>query len=109
MKKADPRLFPYFDDAHEVFPSMKRENRDRMIELADLVNDGLEEMVRRMAEEVGNTSIVYSRAFSEVPIDSATYLSPEDGWHPSPSGHSMLAEAAYRDLVEVLRQLINPN
>jgi lysophospholipase L1-like esterase len=97
LRSADASLFPYLEAGSKIFISMRPENRAGMIELATKINERLEIMCGRLAEQLQGTSVrlIFSDAMARASMDGANDLSPIDAWHPSLSGHCKLAESAF--------------
>ena len=101
QRKENPRLYPSFEVVYERFESMKPEYRANMVRLALMMNEELRAMVDEFNRELGGDSQVrleYSDALATLAIDDVTLIHPMDAWHPSPKGHSVLAEAAFSAL-----------
>jgi lysophospholipase L1-like esterase len=96
-KEKDPRLFPYLQSCYRYFESMRPEYRTGMIELSKAVNQSLADLCQRLAGELAETNVrlVHSDALAKANLSEAEFLSPVDAWHPSPIGHTVLAESAY--------------
>jgi lysophospholipase L1-like esterase len=77
---------------------MKPEYRANMVKLALMINEELRAMVGEFNRKLGGDSQVrleYSDALATVDISNPELIHPTDAWHPSPKGHSVLAEAAF--------------
>jgi len=97
MRRQDQRLFPYLETCYRYFESMRPDYRAGMIELSRQFNQSLADLCKRLAAELTETNVrlVYSDALAIAKLGEAESLSPVDAWHPSASGHSILAESAY--------------
>jgi hypothetical protein len=71
MRSVDSSLFPHLESAYRYFVSMRPEYRAGMIELAELFNEKLEIMCKRLGEQLSgtNTRLVYSNAMSVTRMD----------------------------------------
>jgi hypothetical protein len=64
-----------------------------------MVNEELRAMVEDLNCELPeNVQLRYSHALATADLGRAELLHPVDGWHASPEGHNVLAEAAFSDL-----------
>lgn len=106
-RKANPAVYPYLEKDYDYFISMRPEHRDGMIRLAECYNKSLKKMCKELRKEIQKSDVrlVYSGALSRAEIRRADMLSDSDAWHPSPAGHSLLAEAAYRPIKKQLKYL----
>ncbi len=98
LREGDPKLYPYFYVDYQRFESMKPEYRANMVKLALMINEELRAMVGEFNRKSGGDSQVrveYSDALATLDISDVEWLHPMDAWHPSPKGHSVLAEAAF--------------
>ena len=98
LRKKDPTLYPYFDVDYQRFPSMKPEYRANMVKLALMINEQLRAMVGEFNRKSGGDSpvrIEYSDAMAAKDISDVEWLHRSDAWHPSSTGHSVLAEVAF--------------
>jgi hypothetical protein len=99
--------YPYYETCHKYFVTLQPEYRQRTIELGELFNQKLACLCRQLGEGLLKTDVrlVYSGAMAEARIDNADLLAAADAWHPSASGHRVLADNAYeiaRDQAEFL-------
>lgn len=103
----DSTLYPYLEKDYEYFASMRPEHRDGVLRLAQLCNEKLKEMCRRLDEEIRKSDIhlIYSDALSRAEISEVEMLNKIDAWHPSIAGHRTLARSAYGHLSEELSYL----
>jgi len=98
LRKKNPKLYPSFDVDYQRFESMKPEYRANMVKLALMINEDLRAMVGEFNSKSGGDSQVhleYSDALATVDISDVESIHRMDAWHPSPKGHSVLAEAAF--------------
>jgi lysophospholipase L1-like esterase len=98
LRKKNPKLYPYFDVDYQYYESMKPEYRANMVKLALMINHELRAMVGEFNSKSGGDSqvhIEYSDALATVDISDVELIHRMDAWHPSPKGHSVLAEAAF--------------
>lgn len=97
--QANPNSYDFFQTAYAWFESMKPEYRAGVIALADAVNAKLKLAVAAQQNLPLGVHFVYSDALANADISHADDVSTTDGWHPSsPKGHTILADAAYKDL-----------
>jgi lysophospholipase L1-like esterase len=103
----DPSRYPYLPMDHKYFDSLRPEHRQGMIELAAGYNRKLHELCRTLTTNLRRTDVrlVYSDALARAELAEAEMLHPVDAWHPSPSGHVVLAENAYPTIEAQLRYL----
>jgi lysophospholipase L1-like esterase len=106
-REDNPAVYPYLEKDYDYFVSMRPEHRDGMVRLAECYNKSLKDMCEKLGKEIQESDVrlVYSDALSRAEITGADMLSESDAWHPSPAGHSLLAEAAYHTIKEQLKYL----
>lgn len=98
LRRENPNLYPYFYVDYKYYEAMKPEYRANMVKLALMINEELRAMVGEFNRKLGGDSQVrleYSDALATVDISNPELIHPTDAWHPSPKGHSVLAEAAF--------------
>lgn len=98
LRKKHPTLYPYFEVDYKHYESMKPKYRGNMVTLALMMNEELRAMVGEFNSKSGGDSQVrleYSDALATVDISDVDLIHRMDAWHPSPKGHSVLAEAAF--------------
>jgi lysophospholipase L1-like esterase len=101
LRESDRRRYPHLETTYKYFISFHPTYRRNLIRLASIVNEDLREMVvdlNRELEDKGNIQLRYSHALAQAELGRAELLHPIDGWHASPEGHNVLAEAAFSDL-----------
>lgn len=98
LRKENPDLYPSFEVCYQHFKSMEPEYRANMVKLALMINEELRAMVGEFNRKLGGDSQVrleYSDALATVDIRDVNLIHRIDAWHPSPKGHSALAEVAF--------------
>ncbi len=93
--------YPYMDAAAKYNESLRPENRDSLIALAEMFNERL-----KSAEALsdGDIRVQFSDAFTRIPISDPALYSLEDAEHPNRAGHELFARTAYRYLTETLAE-----
>jgi lysophospholipase L1-like esterase len=79
--------------------SLRPENRDALIALAEMFNERLKS-VEALSD--GDVRVQFSDAFMHVPSSDPALYSLEDAEHPNRAGHELFARTAYRYLTETL-------
>ena len=108
LRARNPKLYPYLEVDYQHYLSMKPAYRGNMIRLALMINEELQSMVNELNHEPGLSPTVqlrYSNALAKVDISRVELIHAMDAWHPSVSGHTLLAEAAFSALPPSLRFL----
>jgi len=107
QRSVDSTLYPYLEKDYDYFVSMKEENRGGMIRLAECFNKCIKDMCNELRKEIEESDVrlIYSDALSKAEITEADMLNKSDAWHPSLTGHSLLAESAFNIIKEQLRYL----
>ncbi len=99
MKQTNSALYPYLERDYDLFPSMKPEFRDGMIELSLAYNNSIRRCVHSLSQQPSGLELVYSSALHDVDISDVTSLSEFDAWHPSRAGHRSLAVGGFAAIV----------
>jgi hypothetical protein len=83
---------------------MHPEYRDGIVELSNIINDGLRQTVNALSAQAcpPNVTLRYSTALYDTDISSERALSDTDGWHPSTYGHGLLAIGAYQSIEDII-------
>jgi lysophospholipase L1-like esterase len=99
-RRSNPKAFPFFNRAHDIYPAMKPQYRDAMIRTARELNVRLEQYCSgfRKQHESQHLTLLYCSAMSDAPISTSDLLHHSDAWHPSAQGHSLLADEAWNAL-----------
>lgn len=109
LHRADSGQFPFLEAGYGYFPSLRPEYREKVIELADHINQNLEVMVTGFQSlATDRIHLKYSRAMSDMAIESADILSPQDAWHPSQKGQDLFAATVGQAVEPILRELGMP-
>jgi len=109
LRKSDTTLYPHLETTSKYFISFHPDYRRNLIRLASMANEGLRAMVEALNDEVvqreGHIQLRYSNALATADLSRAELLHPIEGWHASAAGHSVLGDAAFRDLASSLEFL----
>jgi lysophospholipase L1-like esterase len=109
LRESDTTLYPHLETTYKYFVSFRPGYRRNLIRLASMANEELRAMVealnREFADQIEHIQLVYSNALATADLSRAELLHPIDGWHASVEGHSVLGEAAFRDLASSLEFL----
>jgi lysophospholipase L1-like esterase len=101
LRASGSGLYPHLETTYKYFTSFRPAYRSNLIRLAAMVNEELRAMVEKLnseAEPNGNVQLRYSDALATADLSRVELLHAVDGWHASAEGHSVLADAAFRDL-----------
>ena len=102
LRESDTTLYPHLETTYKYFVSFHPTYRRNLIRLASMVNEELREMVESLNREFiqrdEHIQLRYSDALANADLSHAKLLHPVDGWHASLEGHSVLGEAAFKDL-----------
>ena len=106
MRLHDNNSFPYADDCYRFFNSLRSEYRNGMIELAQRLNNSLEDLIHQEYQkrrgDSYNVNLRYSDSLYNTNLSTVQSISKFDAWHPSIYGHQLLADSAYNTISEVL-------
>ena len=101
LRADDASRYPYLETTYKYLTSFRPAYRSDLVRLAKMVNEELRAIVRELNRELSDNTAVqvrYSDALATTDLSRVELLHPIDGWHASVQGHSVLAEAAFRDL-----------
>jgi lysophospholipase L1-like esterase len=102
LRESDRTFYPHLETTYKYFVSFHPVYRRNLIRLAAMVNEELRAMVEMLNHEflqqTEHIQLRYSNALATVDLSRAELLHPINGWHASPEGHNVLANAALSDL-----------
>ena len=109
IKSNEPSRYPYLERDYKYFRSMLPQFRTGMIELAEMINDGLQSAVENLVRDAKlppTFRLVFSTALREADISRAEMLCEVDGWHPSTLGHCTLAASVFPTISDLADEII---
>ncbi|MCB0405888.1 MAG: hypothetical protein KDD51_13985 [Bdellovibrionales bacterium] len=104
LRKADPKLYTYFETPYANFPSIKPEHQEKTAELGRRVNEALKRKLEELNSRWGTDSLQwrYSDSIYEAPLGEARMLHATDAFHLSPLGQNTVADAVEASLAPSL-------
>ena len=107
LHASNRRLYPYIEMDCRLYESLKPIYQKNTTRLALMMNGEMRAMVSNLNKELTNypnVRLQYSDSISNGKI-RLEWLHSMDAWHPSPLGHSVLAQVAFTALAPSLRFL----
>jgi hypothetical protein len=108
-KAANPELFPFYDLAEQHFGLLRKFQQSQAIRMSKVINETLKEAVDLVnlsrEDHFQNVELRFSNDIYGVEKLTCDDLSPMDAYHPSPSGHQMVANSLFREAQKSLEFL----
>jgi lysophospholipase L1-like esterase len=108
LRAGDRALYPHLETTYRYFNSMRPPYRRELVRFAVMINEQLRAQIDELRElQAGSPNLLlqYSNAMAEADFSPVEVVHRVDGWHPSVTGHNILAEAAFGALGESLEFL----